>query len=255
MEWTDDAVVLSARAHGEAAAVALLLTRDHGKHAGLVPGARSAARRGLLEPAHLVTARWRARLPEHLGTYTLEPVHSYGAAFLDDPVRLAGLAAACAVAEAALPERAPHRPVFEGLCALFAAFDGPAWDAAYVRWELGLLGELGYGLDLGQCAATGRNDQLAYVSPRTGRAVSLSAGAPYRDRLLPLPGFLVGRGGGTPAEVLAGLALTGHFLERHALAAHHRSLPPARQRFIERYRKAAAAATASAPPCLPSDPT
>jgi len=239
MEWTDEAIVLSARPHGEAAVVATLLTRSHGRHAGLVPGGRSPRRRGNLQPGNRVGARWRARLPEHLGTLTVEPIQTAAAGMLDDPLRLAGLVSACAVAEVALPEREPHESVFHGLAALLDAFNSPAWAAAYVRWELGLLQELGFGLDLASCAATGSNDALAYVSPRTGRAVSLSAGEPYRDKLLPLPGFLVGQGGGGPAEVLAGLELTGHFLERNAFATRDTAMPAARTRFLERYRKTA----------------
>lgn len=237
MEWSDQGIVLSARPHGEGSAVATLLTRGHGRHAGLAMGGRSARQRGTLEPGTLVAARWRGRLAEHLGTYGLEPVHGYAAAFLDDPPKLAALASACAVAEAALPEHEPHPAVFDGLLALFGLLDTSAWAEAYVRWELGLLAELGFGLDLDRCAVTGANDYLAYVSPRTGRAVSAAVGEPYRDRLLPLPGFLIGRGGGGPVEVGDGLRLTGHFLERHVLNG---PTPPARERLRERYANAVA---------------
>jgi DNA repair protein RecO (recombination protein O) len=243
MEWTDEAIVLSARPHGEAAVVATLLTRTHGRHSGLVQGGRSSKQRGNLQPGNRVSARWRARIADHLGTFTIEPVHNVSAGFLDDPLRLACLVSACAVTEVALPDREPHEPVFHGLAALLDAFETPLWAASYVRWEVGLLQELGFGLDLGTCAATGANDALAYVSPRTGRAVSLSAGEPYRDKLLPLPGFLVGqgsaRGGTMDEEVLAGLDLTGHFLDRHAFASRDTAMPAARTRFIERYRKLA----------------
>lgn len=236
MEWSDRGIVLSARAHGEASAVATLFTREHGRHSGLVHGGRSARLRGALEPGTLVAGRWRARLAEHLGSLSVEPVHGYAAAFLDDPARLAALAAACAVTEAAVPERAAHPALFDGLLALFGLLDTSAWAEAYVRWEVGLLAELGFALDLERCAVTGGNDWLAYVSPRTGRAVSAVAGEAYRDKLLPLPAFLGGRGGGGPGEVMAGLALTGHFLERHAV---HGPLPPARGRLIDRCRTAA----------------
>lgn len=239
MEWTDEAIVLSARPHGESAAVATLLTREHGRHAGLVQGARSARQRGVLEAGNLVGARWRARLPEHLGAFSLELDRSVAAGLLDDPLRLAALVSACSVCEAALPEREPHGPVYDGFRALLVALGSEFWDAAYVRWELGVLQELGFGLDLTRCAATGTNDQLAYVSPRTGRAVSLSAGEAYRDRLLPLPGFLIGRGAADPEEVGRGLLLSGHFLERTAMAAGGIGLPAARARFVERYRKSA----------------
>jgi len=232
MEWTDQGIVLSNRPHGDAAALAVLLTREHGRHAGLVHGGRSSRQRGHLEPGTLVSARWRARLNEHLGTFTLEAVRGYAAGLLDDPLRLAALTAACALVEAALPEREPHPALFDGLLALLDLLDtAPAWPEAYVRWEVGLLGELGFGLDLDRCAVTGSNDYLAFVSPRTGRAVSAAVGEPFRDRLLPLPGFLIGRGFGGREEVSEGLHLTAFFLERHVLNA---PLPPARVRLAER---------------------
>ncbi len=231
MEWIDEGIVLSARPHGESAAVAALMTRVHGRHVGLVQGGRSSRLRAALEPGTLVSVRWRARLPEHLGAYTVEPVRGYAAAFLDDPLRLGGLASACALVDAALPEREPHPAMVDGMLALFGLLDAPAWAEAYVRWEIGVLAELGFALDLDRCALTGANDYLAFVSPRTGRAVSAAAAEPYRERLLALPGFLVGRGGGGAVEVGQGLALTAHFLERHVLAG---PLPAARVRFQER---------------------
>ena len=233
MDWSDEGIVLSARKHGESAAIVTLLTRAHGRHLGLVHGGAGRRGRGVYQPGNRVAARWRARLAEHLGTYVCELERSVAAAFLDDPARLAGLSAACAVAEATLPERESHPAVFEAMLALLEAFETPGWDQAYVRWELGLLQELGFGLDLSKCAATGVKDALAYVSPRTGRALSLSAGGRWRDRLLPLPGFLIGQpGAGTVAD---GLALTGYFLERHVLSPGQRSLPAARTRLAERF--------------------
>ena len=237
MEWSDQGIVLSTRPHGETSAVATLLTREHGRHAGMVMGGRSSRQRGSLEPGTLVAARWRGRLPEHLGNFSLETAHGYAAAFLDDPLRLAALTAACALVEAAIPEHEPHGALFDGLLALFGLLGGDAWAEAYVRWEVGLLGELGFGLDLDRCAVTGTNDYLAYVSPRTGRAVSAAVGEPYRDRLLPLPGFLIGLGDGGPRAVEEGLRLTGHFLERHVLSG---PVPPARERLRERYANAIA---------------
>jgi DNA repair protein RecO (recombination protein O) len=231
MEWSDDALVLSARPHGEAAAIVALLTRDHGRHLGLVPGGASARRRAALEPGTAVRAKWRARLADHLGTWTLEPERQTGALLLDDRSRLAALVSACALLEAVLPERLPLPSVHAGTAALFESLDGPAWAAAYVRWEVGLLAELGFGLDLSACAATGSADDLAFVSPRTGRAVSRAGGAGFEDRLLPLPGFLLGAGPDDPAAIRDGLRLTGHFLERQAGAM----LPPARVRFAERF--------------------
>lgn len=248
VDWTDDGIVLAARPHGEGSAVVMLLTRGHGRHAGLVRGAFSGRSRGLYQPGNRVTAEWRARLAEHLGNYACELAQGHAAALLEDPLKLAALAAACAVAEVSLPEREPHPRVHDGLAALLDAMAlpelGDAWIAAYVRWEIGVLADLGYGLDLESCAATGVNDDLAYVSPRSGRAVSLAAGEPYRDRLLPLPRFLTGRpgagpGGGDHDDLFRGLALSGFFLERHVFATHGRQPPPARTRFVERFARGA----------------
>ncbi|MEE8189291.1 MAG: DNA repair protein RecO [Kiloniellales bacterium] len=235
MHWSDEGIVLSARPHGENAAVVHLLTRGQGRHAGLVRGAQGRRARGVYQPGNLVAAQWSGRLAEHLGSYTCELVESYAARVLDDAGPLAALIAAAAVSERALPEREPHAACFEGFLALLDALTGDHWAEAYVRWELALLAELGFGLDLSACAGGGANDQLAYVSPRTGRAVSLAAGEPYRERLLRLPGFLVGRGGGGPEEVAQGLELTGFFLERHVFAPHHQTIPAARRRLAERF--------------------
>ena len=235
MHWTDDGIVLSARPHGESSVVLQLLTRERGRHAGLVRGGQGKRARGLYQPGNLVVATWCARLADHLGNYTCELMESHAARVLDEPARLAALSAAAAVSETALPEREPHTACFEGFLALLEALPGDHWAEVYVRWELALLAELGFGLDLESCAAGGANDQLAYVSPKSGRAVSLAAGEPYRDKLLTLPGFLAGRGGGGVEEVEQGLALTGFFLERHVFAPHHRDLPPARRRLAERF--------------------
>ena len=242
MEWFDDALALSARPHGEFSAIAMLLTRSHGRCAGLLPGGWSSG--GRVQPGHLVEARWRARLADHLGAWRLEPVRDYAAPLLDQPLPLAALVAACAVVETACPERAPCPAMFDALLALLEALTLPVWGEAYVCWELGVLAELGFGLDLSRCAATGAEDGLSagqtltHVSPRTGRAVSAAAAQPYLDRLLPLPGFLIGRGGGGPAEVADGLRLTGWFLSRHLSAT-----PPARSRLAEELARAAVAAS------------
>ena len=243
IEWSDEGVVLEVRPHGEDSSILSLLTREHGRHAGIVRGAQSNKSRGVYQSGNALSATWKARLAEHLGSYTCEPIHLNAAAVLDDPLKLAGLTAACAVAETSLPEREPHPRVYDGLTALLDAMQSPdlgdLWVAVYVRWEIGVLADLGYGLDLETCAATGRNDQLAYVSPRTGRAVSLAAGEPYRDKLLTLPRFLIGDGGGDPDDLFHGLTLSGFFLERHVFATHHRHPPPARNRFVERFARQA----------------
>ncbi len=233
MEWTDEAIILSARRHGETGSIVLLLAREHGRHAGL---ARGHGMRRWLQPGTRVNARWRARLADHLGSFTLESVQQPASRLMDDPLRLGALVSACALVEAALPERESHTGIFEGLWALLEALPRPHWDAAYVQWELGLLRALGFGLELDHCAATGGNDQLAYVSPRSGRAVSLSAGEPYKDRLLPLPGFLIHRGPADPRSVLEGLKLAGYFVERLLFGQAHKPVPPARARYVERYR-------------------
>lgn len=238
MKWADDAIVLSARPHGETSTIVQLLTRAQGRHAGLVRGGQGARLRGVYQAGNLVSANWSGRLPEHLGTLECELVTSYAARVMDNSDRLSALSAATAVCEGAMAEREPHPGCFEGLLALLEALEGEHWAEVYVRWEVALLAELGFGLDLSACAAGGDNDHLAYVSPRSGRAVSLSAGAPYREKLLTLPAFLAGRGEGGRSEVAEGLALTGFFLERHLFHPHDKPLPPARQRFEHRFAAA-----------------
>lgn len=240
MEWRDEGIVLTARRHGETSAVVHLLTRDHGRHGALVRGAAGKASRGLWQPGNRVDATWRGRLEEHLGTFTGELLDARAAGLLGDRTRLACLSAACALAETALPEREPHPLLFEGLRLLTDALvrdDG--WPPLYVRWELVLMAELGYGLDLSECAATGATEDLAWVSPRSGRAVSRAAGAAYADRLLPLPPFLLGEAAETGVEpdaeaVRQGLRLSGYFLERRLFPALDRPVPGARARFLDR---------------------
>jgi DNA repair protein RecO (recombination protein O) len=239
MEWHEEGILLSARPHGEGGAVVSLLTRGQGRHAGLVKGGMSRSVGGRYQPGNRLLATWRGRLAEHLGHFTCELLDCPAARLLDDPERLAGLAAALAVAEASLPEREPHPRVYDGLAALIAALESgaPDWPTIYARWELALLTDLGYGLDLSACALTGTTRGLAFVSPKSGRAVAAEAAEPWRDRLLPLPAFL--RDPAAPADraaLLEALALTGFFLERHAFAAlpGRAALPPARGRLIER---------------------
>ena len=230
MEWSDEGLVLAVRRHGESSAIISLLTAAHGRHAGLVRGGASRRMRGILQPGNEVSATWRARLEEHLGAYTVEPMRGH-AALYDLPGPLAALTAACALVESSLPEREPHAGLFEMFGQLLALLDGPAWAEAYVRWEIALLADLGFGLDLGSCAATGVNDELAWVSPRSGRAVSLSAGEPWRDKLLPLPRFLSPGGGAADAgQIAEGLRLTGWFLARHVFEPHNMTMPDARER-------------------------
>jgi DNA repair protein RecO (recombination protein O) len=249
MQWADTAFVLGSRRHGESALIVELLTRERGRHAGLVRGGQSPRRRALLQPGNEVAASWRGRLAEHLGTLDCELIDPHAARFLDDPDRLAALNAAVALLIAALPERQPHSDCYKSLAALLKALESTAdWRRAYVVWECDLLAAVGFGLDLTRCAASGMNRDLAYVSPRTGRAVSREAGAPYKDRLLPLPGFLWRPDvPASPADVVAGLSLTRHFLLHHLLEPHGARLPEARVRFFARLRRLAEAAPSLVP--------
>jgi DNA repair protein RecO (recombination protein O) len=184
MQWRDDGIVLAVRKHGETGAVVSLLTRAHGRHAGLVRGGAGRRQRGVLQAGNEVHAEWRARLAEHLGSYTVELTRARAAELLALPAPLAGLSAACAVLEATLPEREPHAPLYDALAVLLDALAASeAWPAVYVRFELGLLQELGFGLDLQACAMTGATEGLAYVSPRSGRAVTAEAAAPWKEKL------------------------------------------------------------------------
>jgi DNA repair protein RecO (recombination protein O) len=192
----------------------------------LVRGGQSPKRRALLQPGNLVAASWRGRLPEHLGTFEIELLRAHAAGLIDDPDKLAALAAAAALIAAALPEREPHGDVYQDFAALLAALDSADWPPRYVAWEAALLAD------------------LAYVSPRTGRAVSRSAGQPYHEKLLPLPGFLWREASAAGADVVSGMALTAHFLQHHLLEPQGRTLPEARTRLADRLRRIADAETA-----------
>lgn len=234
MDWRDDGIVLSVRKHGENSAIVNILTQRHGRHAGLVRGGTGKRLRGTLQPGNRVNAVWRARLAEHLGSYTVELSHSYAAIAMADAGKLAALSSACALIEAALPEREPHPAILEGLEVLLGALsDDTVWPVIYVKWEMGLLAELGFGLDLTACAATGVTEDLTYVSPKSARAVSTAAAAPYKDKLLPLPQFLL-----TPdsdADIAAGLRLTGYFLDHHVFQSRDAAMPAARDRLAARF--------------------
>lgn len=236
MEFEDDAFVLSARAHGETGAIVELLTARHGKYAAHVAGGASRKMKPFLQAGARVILHYRARVSDQLGSAALEPVGEGPSALFDDPLALAGLSAAAAVAAAALPEREPHPGAFLAFEALTDALTHPdVWPAVFVRFEAGLLQDLGFGLDLSKCAATGTVDDLIYVSPRTGRAVSREAGEPYKDRLLALPPFMLSSQGGLAAgDVRAGLDLTAHFLEMFVFGPLNRPLPPARLWLVDR---------------------
>ncbi|MCB9989267.1 MAG: DNA repair protein RecO [Rhodospirillales bacterium] len=238
-QWEDQGIVLMARPHGENGAIVSLLTEQNGRHAGYVRGASSSKMRGTLEPGSLVGVRWQARSHDELGTYTLEQERGYAAGFMYDPLRLEALLSACALCDAALPEREGHAGLFYGLQALFEALDDEHWGAVYVIWEIALLRELGFALELSKCAGGGDDNDLAYVSPKTGRAVSRAAGAVYKERLLELPAFLKPeKGAATDEEILKGLKMTGYFLEHWAFTHHTQGVPEKRLQFQERFEKA-----------------
>jgi DNA repair protein RecO (recombination protein O) len=235
MEWSDDAIVLSSRPHGETGAILELLTRDHGRHAGLVRGGTSRQVTPMLQPGNSVHVHWRARLEEHLGSFTCELSRARAGELMDSRERLAGLNAFTAVTNAAMPEREGHAPVFLGgevLLDAMTARDARHWMTLYIRWEVGLLEALGFGLDLSECAATGTTSELTYVSPKSGRAVSRAGAGIYAARLFALPAFLLDTSADEPGpqEIAAGLALTGHFLLERVLQPHGKQMPPARLR-------------------------
>ncbi|MGZ8416993.1 MAG: DNA repair protein RecO [Methyloceanibacter sp.] len=233
MDWSDEGIFLSAKPLGEANAVAELFTLGHGRHLGLVRGGRSRRIRPLLQPGNLLRVTWRARLSEHLGGFNVELLEANAARIFDDPAALEAVGALAGLTRL-LPERDPHPELYAATLDILHAFeDGTVWPTLCVRWELQLLGELGFGLDLSECAATGTDADLIYVSPRSGRAVSRDAGRPYCNRLLKLPAFLLDEAApASEADILAGLALTGHFLERDVLEPHGLVLPQARERLI-----------------------
>ncbi len=229
MEWHDEGIVIGVRNHGETSAIADVLTADHGRWSGLVRGGRSRRMRPLLQAGNQITVRWHARLEEHLGTMTVEPLHLRAGFILDDQMRLAGLTSLTSLAML-LPEREPHPRLYEACRLVLEAIDQDGvWPALLVRWEIGLLDELGFGLDLKTCAATGSTEDLHFVSPRTGRAVSRVSGMPYESRLFTLPGFLRGESSVALSDVVAGMRLTGHFLERHIFEPRAMAMPQSRE--------------------------
>jgi DNA repair protein RecO (recombination protein O) len=230
VDFTDSALVLSARRHGEGDLILSCLTAQHGRHLGLVRGGASRRQRAAFEAGNALAVTWRARLEEQLGHFTAEVTGSHAARLMHDPGRLAALGAATAVVDATLPERQPNAEVFEDLSTLIASLVGDGdggdsgnagsagWAALYLRWELKLLADLGFGLDLGSCAVTGVTEGLEFVSPRTGRAVSRAGAGRYAERLLPLPAALRDpMAAASPGEVAQGLRVTGHFLNAHLL--------------------------------------
>lgn len=235
MQWTDSAIILSAQPFGENASLVRLLSRSHGLYAGMVRGGASPRLRGIYQPGNLVEAVWKARLPEQLGTLGAELLSSCAALFLDDNLRLTALTALCAVTQGALPERQAEEALFLRLYPLLLQIktNHPGWLQALVQFECDLLTEIGFGLDMTECAASGETENLCYISPKSGRAVSGSAGEPYKDKLLPLPAFLLEEGAvASGNDIIHGLQLTGYFLQKHCFALKERPLPAPRKRLL-----------------------
>ena len=235
MEWDAPAIILAARPYGEGDAVAAVMTEAHGLHRGLARGGASRGKAATWQPGNMVQVQWTARLSDQLGSFSGELIHAGAAQAMQQAMPLAMLSAACAIAEGALPEREPMPRIFAGLLRLIPQLPlGDAVLSELIGWEMAVLSELGYGLDLSACAVTGRTQELAYVSPKTGRAVTHEAAGQWAARLLPLPGFLIGTAAPSAADWRDGLRLTGHFLARDAFGLQHRPLPQARRMLYDR---------------------
>ncbi|MGD0107664.1 MAG: DNA repair protein RecO [Rhodopila sp.] len=235
MEWDAPAIILDVRPYGEGDAVTTVMTEAHGLHRGLARGGASRGKAGTWQPGNMVQVQWTARLSDQLGSFTGELIHAGAAHAMQEAMPLAMLTAICSVAEGALPEREPLPRIFAGLLHLIPRLPlGESLLTDLIQWELVVLSDLGYGLDLATCAVTGQARDLAYVSPRTGRAVSREGAGDWAARLLPLPGFLTGSAPPNPSAWRDGLRLTGHFLARDAFGHQHRPLPNARGMLYDR---------------------
>lgn len=229
MQWSDEAIILGAYAHGESAQIVQLFTPTQGRHAGIVKGRKV---RAILQPGNEVSVRWNARLSEHLGMFSLELGQPHAALVMADSERLSALSSAVALVEQGFPERDPH-PMMYGVLKefLFLLSMGAPWQQAYVALEMTLLSELGFGLDLSECAATGVRENLVYISPKSGRAVSAEAGEPYKEKLFKLPGFIADPESLIPTSDLPeAFRMAGHFLERCWEQVTHKPLPATRGR-------------------------
>lgn len=239
MEWRDQGILLSTRRHGETSAIIEVFTPEHGRHAGVVRGGTSRKIAPILQPGAQLDVTWRARLEDHIGSFHVEPVRSRAVAAMGGRIALAGLNAVTGLLGFCLPEREPYPQLYqrsEQLLDLLGQED--VWPLAYLRWEMRLLEEMGYALEIDACAVTGSQESLMYVSPRTGRAVSRDAAGAWADRLLPLPDVMRGRGAASNSEIAQGLVTTGYFLTAHlAKGLGNKPLPEARARFVEAFTR------------------
>lgn len=239
MQWTDEGIVIGAKRHGEANAILELMTREHGRHLGLVRGGFGSRLKPVLQAGNTVSASWRARLDEHLGNYTVEGLSLRAASFFSASHAIYGVTHLAGLMRL-LPERDPHAGLYHALDEILGHLDDAVLAAPMVvRFELQLLSELGFGLDLEKCVVTGASGDLVYVSPKSGRAVSRSAGEPWSDKMLRLPAFLRERDAMPIGHDLAdGFALTGYFLARHVLEARGLTLSDERAHFIAALNRA-----------------
>lgn len=239
MDWRDEGILLNVRRHGESSAIIDVFTAEHGRHAGIVRGGTSRKIAPILQPGAQLDVRWRARLADHLGSYTVEPIRSRAANAMQDRMALAGLNAVTGLLGFALPERAPAPALYARSMALLDLLGrGDFWALAYLQFEMALLDECGMSLDLSACAVTGQTEELTFVSPRSGKAVSAQGAGEWADKLLPLPPCMLGKGGAPDEELLQAFQTTGYFLsERLAPALGSKALPEARGRYVDLFSR------------------
>ena len=237
MNWTDEGIFLGGRKFGESSSIVSVFTREKGRHLGLVRGGTGRRMRPVLQMGNLLECKWSARLQDNLGNFQLELARPLAAVLMEHPLKLSGLAAVCGLVDLLLPEREPCGRLFDHTISLFDSFlSGEDYLMRYILWELDLLSDIGFGLNLEKCVVSGATDDLAWVSPKSGGAVSKKAGLPYANKLLPLPAFIVYGGKANKPEILDGLSLTGHFLGRAAVS-HGIKLVGARSQFLEQLSK------------------
>ncbi len=239
ISWTDEGAVLASRPFGEASVILEVFTATHGRHAGVVRGGTSRKMTPAIQPGAQIAVTWKARLDDHLGAFTLEPLRSRATAAMGGRLSLAGLNAVCALLTHVLPEREAHNELYTRTIQLLDLLgQADIWPLAYLRWEQALLDDLGFGLDLSQCAVHGVNEDLIYISPKSGRAVSREGAGEWADRMLPLPPVLAGKGDASAGDILTALGTTGYFIENRLIKSlGDRPVPGARARLLEAIKR------------------